>query len=550
MTKSRLFRWLFSGLLGWAGLLISPKVHAQVQDVEVQITNPLKVTLPAAERNFDKIPVKPLEPVYPPLIYGFRSIPFAAPPFKAAVRPLRLREPENEDRREGYASLGYGNYGSLFGDIFFPVYQNSKIKTSSSLRAYHNSFSKGPVEGNRSASGTSSINLDFRSSGKSISVEGLVGYQNNFSNFYGYPEGTNLNNDTLGISYSDVHFGARFLTARKSNHNYSLDAGFSHLWNNRKASESDLRLAFKGSSKVGDKGEIKVNADYDLLAREDVSAQPKPRNLVNVRAAYSFDPVSDLHLEIGVNSAFENDTLVEKSFHAYPSLYVKWKLMPRITLEGNLGGQVEKVSLHTLAASNLWLDRNVLIGHNNQLLDFNSALQIGLGSGWSASAGFRYTDLDNMFFFVNQAYDSSRFDVLYDDATRINPSLGVNFQKGKLSTEIKMDYFIWNLSNLTAPFHKPEGRVEWNAVLAFSRKFHFQPYALLLWGIQAPVASDSEQTLRLPAATDLGFRFNYNFSDRGTAFVRVNNLLGSSYTLLQNYPVRGFQGLAGISWRF
>ena len=116
--------------------------------------------------------------------------------------------------------------------------------------------------------------------------------------------------------------------------------------------------------------------------------------------------------------------------------------------------------------------------------------------------------------------------------------------------EVKMDYYVWNLTNLVAPFHKPTGRLEWNAAFSISKKFHFRPYALLLWGIQAPVAADPEQTIDLPAAADLGFRLDFNFSDRGTALVRVNNLLGTSYTLLQNYPVRGFQGLAGVSWRF
>lgn len=550
MTSARLIAFVFYGLFWRVSFLGIPSAYAQVPDVEVQITNPLKVTLPSAERNFEKIPIKPLEPVYPPLIYGYRSVPFSAPPFKPVVRPLRLREPEQEEIREGYASLGYGNYGSLFGDFFLPLYQNQKQKSSSALRAYHNSFMKGPVEGKRSGSGMSSVALDFRSSGKSLSTEGMAGYQNIFSNFYGYPEGTNLSNDTLGVSYSTVHFGARFSNVKKSNLNYALDAGFSHLWNDRKASESDLRLSFNGKSKVGIKGEMKLGASYDLLAREDVSAEPRPRNLIHGRAAYSFDPVSDVHIEVGFTAAVENDTLIDKSFHAYPSVYIKWKLMPRITLEGNLGGQVEKVSLHTLTNENLWLDRNILIGHTNQLLDFSAILQAGLGNGWSASAGFRYSDLNNMFFFVNQIYDSSRFDVVYDDATRLNPSVGANFQKGKVSMELKMDYYVWNLSNLAAAFHKPEGRLEWNASFVFSRKFHFRPYALLWWGIQAPVASDPDRFVQLPAATDLGFRFDFNFSDRGTVFMRVNNVLGTSYSLLQNYPVRGFQGLAGVSWRF
>ncbi|MFM7195616.1 MAG: hypothetical protein ACKOYP_12670, partial [Bacteroidota bacterium] len=56
-------------------------LFAQIPDVEVEIINPLKVTLPFAERNFDKVPVNPPAPVYPPLEYQYKAIPFTAPPF-------------------------------------------------------------------------------------------------------------------------------------------------------------------------------------------------------------------------------------------------------------------------------------------------------------------------------------------------------------------------------------------------------------------------------------------------------------------------------------
>lgn len=523
---------------------------AQIPDVEVQITNPLKVTLPQIERNFDKIPVKPLEPVYPPLVYGFRNINFTAPAFQPSVRPLRLKDAPQEQIRAGYVSLGYGNYGSPYGDLFLPILQDLKNKRSAALRAFHQSFTKGPIEGKRSGSGLSSIVLDFQSNTRKISSEGAVSFRNNNSNFYGYPEGSNLKNDTLGISYSNISLGLKILNSQKSDFHFSLGGGFSHLWNNRKASESDLKFNFESTGKIGKKGELRLAANYDLLAREDVGVEAKPRNLINTKLLFEFSPAKDMDVELGINTALENDVSINRSFHLYPALHLNWKLAPRLKFEGDLGGQVEKVSLHTLSASNIWLDRNIAISHTNQLLNFSALIRAGWKGGLSAAAGFRYSDLDNLFFFINQPSDSSRFNVTYDDATKVNPFFGFNFQKGKISMELKGDYFLWSTSNLAAAFHRPKGSLEWNSSFSISKKFLFRPYAIVLWGIQAPVAADPALIKELPAATDLGFRLDFNFSDRASVMVRVNNLLSDAYTLLNQYPVRGFQGMAGLTWRF
>ena len=89
-------------------LVCSIRSWAQIEDVEVQIINPLKVTLPVMERNFDKVQIRPPEPVYPPLIYEVAPLIYNAPPFKPGIRPLKVRLPENPALSRGYVSLGFG----------------------------------------------------------------------------------------------------------------------------------------------------------------------------------------------------------------------------------------------------------------------------------------------------------------------------------------------------------------------------------------------------------------------------------------------------------
>ncbi|MFZ9981372.1 MAG: hypothetical protein ACO3FI_04995 [Cyclobacteriaceae bacterium] len=528
----------------------SQKTFSQIQDVEIQIINPLKVTLPSVERNFDKVPVKPLDPVYPPLIYGYRPLEYMGQPFRLQVRPLRLKEEPVENLREGFVTLGYGNYGAPLAGLFLPLYQNQKTGTSSALRAFHNSFARGPVEGKRSASGNTSLALDFRGAGKTVSSEGIVSFKNVYSNFYGYPENTLLKNDTLGISYSAAGLGIRLTDTRKSALNYSLSGAFSHLWNNRKASETDINVDFSASAEVAKEGSVKFKFRYDLLARSDTGIDPKPRNLLSGGASYGFKINKNFHAEAGFSAVAEDDSLVKKSLHVYPLL--KWNILfaPRLNLEGYLRGSVDKVSLHSLTTENIWLDKNTTIGHTNNLIDFGTFLNAQFKGIWSAKAGFKYNDFSNMFFYVNQASDSSRFRLDYDEATRINPHLSIQFNKGSVSGGLKFDLFLWSVSHLASPFHKPKGSVEWNLDFALSQKLFLRPYAIIYWGITAPVASDPARFKTLPAANDFGFRMDFNFSERGSVTARVNNLTGNSYSLFQNYPVRGFQAIAGLTWRF
>ena len=68
-------------------------------------------------------------------------------------------------------------------------------------------------------------------------------------------------------------------------------------------------------------------------------------------------------------------------------------------------------------------------------------------------------------------------------------------------------------------------------------------------GGAAPSAIANE-VVTLPSATDLGFKMDYNFSERGSVMIRLTNLLSNEYAIYQNYPVRGFQALGGITWKF
>ena len=58
------------------------------------------------------------------------------------------------------------------------------------------------------------------------------------------------------------------------------------------------------------------------------------------------------------------------------------------------------------------------------------------------------------------------------------------------------------------------------------------------------------KTLTLDPALDLNVKANYFLSKQFAVFLKFNNILSSDYPLYYNYPVRGFQAMAGLSWSF
>src|SRR5688572_21004833 len=115
---------LFRSLVSISLVTVSLSSHAQaptkmelnedgeLENVEVIIDNERQITLPAADRNFEKIPPRASEPIKPPITYDFKSFNFQAPQINPQIRPLKLKQQEESNLYGGYLRVGYGNYVS------------------------------------------------------------------------------------------------------------------------------------------------------------------------------------------------------------------------------------------------------------------------------------------------------------------------------------------------------------------------------------------------------------------------------------------------------
>lgn len=551
MKKSNLIGLILFGVvsLSWTCSLAQSD-DGGLKAVEIEIVKEREITLPQANRLFDKIPPRPAEPIKPEITYAYRPISFATPQVFPAVRPLRLKDENQEEINGGFLSLGYGNYASPFLEGFI----NSKRDKNKLIGAhgYLNSSAKGSVDGKNSGSGNSGIFLFAQSFGKDITFQANGGFENRTTHFFGYPEGVNVLRDTIKQSYNLYKIGLTLANARNTEFSYELGGNFSFLSDAFSASESSLDLNFNSAYAIQNGNKIEVRATYALLSRKDIELATKGRSLFQATAYYSWESVDNLKLQVGATLALENDTLDTKDFHLYPDVKATYTLSPTVDLVGSLTGGIDKVSLQSLVEENLWIAPSIPLNHTNKLFDVQAALNARLSSNVFVSTGLSFANLKNFYFFVNSETDQAKFNVLYDEGstnrTNLFAALGMNFDT-RTRLSVRGDYFTYSPDTEVEAWHRPGYSLNVSGSYNLKDKIVFNAEILALGNIKAR-DPQSLQTVKLDPAFDLNFRVEYFVSKRFSAFVELNNVIANPYQVYLNYPVRGFQAMGGVTWSF
>jgi hypothetical protein len=568
--------WVTSGSVRFAFLgmlsIISSAVFSQEQkdqgeiaQVEIQITKSKQITLPPAERNFEKIPPRPVESIKPEITYQFKNLPFNVPDFTPVIRPLKLKTETIFKIYGNYLSAGFGNYTSPYAEAYLTNKRNKNKYYG--LKFFHRSFGSGPVDDKNSASGRTELRLFGKAMSDNVALGGFLNYENTAGHFYGYVPGTTVDRTSIRQDYNIISLGGELENAKASDFKYNLKAGFSTLSDHYAASESEVSLNFASEYKIDSKKKIIINSDYFLITRKDALINSKSRQIFKVKPAYQFTAIDKLVLTAGANVVAENDTIGKQNgLHLYPNFAGSYQLAPTVEAYAGLSGDIDKVSLHTLSRENFWINSNINVFNTNRTLDFTAGVKGKLSGKVYFGAGFSFANLKNLYYYQSGlASDVSKFNVAYDNGntqrTNLFAELGYSNEAFKLNA--RGDYFgysstianqIANQNSITGTFesgalHRPAYKLMINSSYNIYDKVLLSVDLVTLGGIKA-LDLNSGKLVSLNAAADLNAKANYFVSKQFSVFLNFNNLLSSNYQLYLNYPVRGLQAMGGASWTF
>jgi hypothetical protein len=523
----------------------------RLEEVEVVIENERQNTVPAANRNFEKIPPRPAETIVPPIRYDFQSFSFLAPQINPQIRPLKLKAASSNKIYGGYVRAGYGNFGSPLLEGYITSRKDRDKLIGAHL--YHFSSAKGPVDGKNSGSGNTTVSVFGKTFSENVALSGSIDAENRSTHFYGYPPGTEVDASDIRQNYNTFKIGGDISNAKNSDFRYSFGAGFSYLSDKFDARETGIDLIFKSGYKVSDNSKFNIDAAYNLLSRKDIAIDGKSRSLFTVSPSYLFSPIENLKVNLGVSLAYENDTIDSKDLHFFPNISASYPISPSVDLLAALTGGIEKVSLQSLSHENIWIMPNAELHHANKSFDLTFAINARLGNKVGANAGVSVASIKNMHFFENWADDPGKFrvDYEYDYFRRSNLYAALTYaQSEKIKLMLRGDLFAYGRDDDDKePWHLPTYKVNANASFNVATKFLINLDVIGQGGMKAldPV---TDQVVKLDGALDLNAKVEYLFSESFSIFVQFNNIAGNEYPVFLNYPVRGFQFLGGITWSF
>lgn len=523
----------------------------ELEDVEIEIVRERQISLPRANRNFEKIPPRPAEPVKTNFQYEFKPFSFQTAPLSPAIRPLKLKQEESAKVYNGYVSAGYGNYASPYLEGF--INSGKDRNKLFGARGLFTASDKGPVDGRNSGSGLTLLSLYGKTFNEKIALSGDVGYENRSTHFYGYPDGTVVEAKSIKQYYNTIRLKGDISNARNTDFSYKLGGSFSHLSDKFDAKETEFGVEFRSRYKINPDAGVGLDASYNLINRKDALIDLDPRSLFRINPRYEFVPIENLRITAGLIAAIENDSIGDKNVHAYPDISASYPLSPSVQIHASLSGDIEKVTLQSLSNENIWLAPNVDIFHTNKLYDFKAGLNTRIGSGVTLNGGFSLASLRNWYFFVNDPADQSRFLVGYEtgETTRTNFYASIGYAKAeKINVMLRGDVFSYKTDEVfDEAIHRPTYRLTADASFNIVDKLLLTVKAIGQGGMKAIDATDGE-LIDLDAALDLNTRLEYFVSERISVFAQLNNITSNEYPLFLNYPARGFQALGGVTWKF
>jgi len=71
-----------------------------------------------------------------------------------------------------------------------------------------------------------------------------------------------------------------------------------------------------------------------------------------------------------------------------------------------------------------------------------------------------------------------------------------------------------------------------------------------MFNIPGVLINQSPQIVDVGNYVDLNLNGGYKFTDKLTAFAKVNNVFGSNYQKYTNFNVQGLQVFAGLTYKF
>jgi hypothetical protein len=568
-------------------LLISQFSFAQdkkdnIGTEEVNVVKPYTPTVSDAFK-VKEVPVNVNEDTTKKEIVKYSVLPF---PVASTFAPSKgnaqgLENAKQERLFKNYATLGIGNFGNLNTELYVTEDLSNTDYVSGMFR--HNS-AQGDIKEVLLDNFyyDTKIDLLYGSNAEAMSWNIKAGYQNQIYNWYGLPEdfGSTLplsDNITLvnGInpqhSYNTITAGGNI--ALEDGVLSQLNLDFTHFTDDFKSSENHFLLAPTFKFDVMDEAiKTRVFVDYvdGSFKNNYLGTNTDPINygFTNFGIEPSFVMTrDDWTINIGAGLVYslgkENSS---NKFYFYPSVTASYKVVSDLMIfyAGAVGG-LKQNTYKDFVDENPFVSPTLSIAPTNELYDISAGLKGKLSNTISYDVKASYIQDENKALFRANDYTESNtnpsygfgnsFQVLYDDVTtlRFYGEIKADLAKG-VTVEVDGTFNSYSTKHHQEAWNLPTFQLNSKADFMITQKW-FAGFNVFFVGERQDLHKNLDlgivsQSVFLDSYFDLNANVRFKYNDRFTTFLKANNIMNNGYQKWLNYPVQGFQIMAGANYKF
>ena len=512
--------------------------------------------------------------------YSILSVPVASTFTPSKGNAQGVDKSKKEKLFNNYATLGVGNYGTLNAELFVTQDLGNNDYVAGMFRHHSSQGGIKGVELNDEFYDTA-LNVGYGVNNRDMSWNVDLGYQNQIYNWYGLPaefgstlspgvrsdlvKGINPNHSYNTISLGgNVEFNEGIFS--------KIATKFTHFSDNFSSSEN--RFYLKPTFKV-DVMDQSINTNIII---DHVSG-----SFENNYALNNITPVKYSLTNFGIEPSFvvhENDWTLElgaglfyaldsensgNKFYLYPKVNASYKLVGDLMIfYTGANGSLNQNSYADFVSENPFLSPTLNMKPTSNQYTVFAGLKGKLANNISYNLTGSYLNEKDKALFKSNDYTENpanenyafgnSFGVVYDDVRtfRFYGELKADFSKN-VSFGINGTFNSYKNDGLEA-WNLPSMKISSNLDVIITKQW-YAGLNIFYVGERKDMQSNLDLAVNTVPVTlksyfDANAHLGYNYSERLTFFLKLNNIGNQAYQRWLNYPVQGFQVLVGGNYKF
>lgn len=445
----------------------------------------------------------------------------------------------------GYIKVGYGNYTTPYVEAAASM--GDGVRSVINLRGFYTSSTSTERDFQQfNKTGLEGIGI-FNTQNNKNEWTGKLFYNNNTQYQYGFqPDTLVFSKDELRQSFTT--FGGAVALRNKTDNaagvNYNPGASLSIFNDNHGANEANFVFKAPVSKSFGKIFAFDISLTGDITTyKSDTSAIDN--NLYYLTPALEFK-TPNFKVTAGIIPSWDNSI-----FAMLPNFCAEAKVNEeKFIVQAGWIGYFNKTNYQTLAAFNPWLQQPSFL-LNTRIKELYAGFKGSAGSHVTYDARVSYLQFNNQPLFVNDTVTGRSFILVNEPqmkAIRIHGEIGYTVQE-KFSLLAGATY-----NQYSALEQNPKAwgllPLEVNASLRWQVLKDFIVKSDLFFWDGAQYRFKDMSSGKLDPAFDVNAGVEFKVAPKLNAWVQMNNIFNNKYERWKQYPVLGFNVLAGITYNF